>query len=469
MFDYFIEFYVDMSFGYALIITDVMFSLGCVVVLNRLELRWQTILRRLGETVFVGLCLMLTNSLWYWITGEKMDVYWPFAIAIVLYAVLFSRYKWNTRASVTILFYVCFLSVLTISEGLGYLFRMEWGVSSVDMTTVLQVAIVALISVYLYVFCIDRFSVAWYYTVIMAVICAVHVVCTQVLSSYIADERLYSSILNIGFIVIELIAYYIFYYAAKEYDAKLELQAMYLKSERDRELITAAHENVNKMHTLRHDLKNQYSYMLLLLQNKEYDRLEEYFKKYSGELLEAVSFTASGNHTLDYILNIEQVKAREAGVTLDIKIAVAPVLPFDDDDLCSLVTNLLDNAVEACVACCKKDEGTDPVVTAGFRQQQGCFLVRVVNPVDLSSLSRDRQGNLTLRSEKQEDVKKHGFGVKIIRKIARKYKGDALFKEVDGKFVADVMLSMEGYGAYESPAESAGAGEEEADDRGGKE
>lgn len=441
MFDYFIDFYIKMQYGYALILTDVFFSVGCVCCLNRFSREIKIWLRRLLEMVFVWLCVIFAASFLYSLVGSTLYNIWSFAVALVVYAVFFSRYRPRIRLEISAFFLAGFLSAMSISETVGYLFRNgvpgEIG-GKIDMTVVVQIAVIACITLFLTLNSVEKFvSAPWYCTAFVVTVAAIHIFATQFISRQMGEKRELVTVLNVCFLIIEALVYRIFYMIVKEHNEKIEAQGMYLRSERDRELAAFAKENINKMHELRHDMKNQYAYMGMLIERKEYDRLGEYFKKYSGEILDAVSFTACGNHLFDYLLNIETRKAQEQGVKLDIKIAVAPVLPFDDSDMCSLLTNLLDNAIEACVRNGK--EGETATAHVGIRQQQDNLLIRVVSPSGESERKTDGSVNLT---SSKKDAQLHGYGVKIIRNIVQKYKGMINYHIEEGNFVADVTLPI---------------------------
>ena len=91
--------------------------------------------------------------------------------------------------------------------------------------------------------------------------------------------------------------------------------------------------------------------MQAMLAEKDYSGLEDYFAELTGTFAEPlVPFVDCGNHALDLIFNMENAKAQDVGVRLDIKAAPPHTLQISDLDLCKLYTNVIDNAIEACVA-----------------------------------------------------------------------------------------------------------------------
>ena len=100
---------------------------------------------------------------------------------------------------------------------------------------------------------------------------------------------------------------------------------------------------------------------------------------------------------------------------------------FSDFDLCSLISNLFDNAADCC-RCAADPAGTQIVLKSGIRS--GYFVISCVNtctepPPDEQS-SRPKEG--------------HGYGKEIIRSICRKYDGEYTLRYADGQAAATVML-----------------------------
>lgn len=129
----------------------------------------------------------------------------------------------------------------------------------------------------------------------------------------------------------------------------VELQAERQRLHGERELARMMEDSLEDLRSIRHDLKNQYSYMQILLSQRRYGELEEYFQQSSENLLPQLGqFIDCGNRVVSTLLNMEFVKARKAGVAFTHQLVVPPVLPFGEDDLCAVLANLLDNAIEEC-------------------------------------------------------------------------------------------------------------------------
>lgn len=110
--------------------------------------------------------------------------------------------------------------------------------------------------------------------------------------------------------------------------------------------LTVLREDLEHYNRVRHDMKNQYLYMKTLLDEGRYEELRAYWSDWSDQLMPPHMTLACENQTLAIILNMESAKARRAGVELDARVLAPAQLHIADPDLCSLLVNLIDNAVE---------------------------------------------------------------------------------------------------------------------------
>lgn len=225
---------------------------------------------------------------------------------------------------------------------------------------------------------------------------------------------------------------YALYAISREHGKVLELQVARQRLEQEQELAEITQRRLDDLHTIRHDIKNQYGYMGILLQEKRYGELETYFREMTQVPIPALSFLDCGNQVMNTILNMELDKAQKAGLQVERQLVVPPVLPFRDDDLCSLVANLMDNAIEETA---RLGGGT---ITLAIYPQKDYLYLCVTNPTDQTHLVRGGLGLVTTKADKLL----HGYGTRIIRRIAEKYNGMVDYSIDSGTFTAKVLLDI---------------------------
>ncbi len=179
----------------------------------------------------------------------------------------------------------------------------------------------------------------------------------------------------------------------------------------------------------RHELRNNYFYIQTLLAEKKYDALDAYMQDVIGSKLSSIGEVQTGNTLMDYILNEKIREARKKKLKLCTEILIPANLKLSEDSLCTILLNLLDNAIEASL-------GEDnPDIRVFIRCTQGYLTIRVKNRISFDVLAE----NPALAST-QKNKSQHGFGIKIIRNTVREQNGILNFDSEGGYFSATVML-----------------------------
>lgn len=243
---------------------------------------------------------------------------------------------------------------------------------------------------------------------------------------------LYQFIIFFFLILTNIVSYIMMYKICFANQEKIKLQAKNYELEKNQELLMVSDQNLEKLRELKHDSKNQYAYMKLLLEEKKYDELEKFFQEYGDGILEPLSFIHCENPIVSSILNMEYAKARASEVDFDCKLALPSSLPILATDLTSLLCNLIDNAIRGA-----KESRKVPCVTIRMREYQKFLYVEIRNPIkDGLTLNQIE----TTRTTK-ENKNIHGFGKKIIASIVKKYNGTRNVSLKDGIYSVKIMLS----------------------------
>lgn len=180
----------------------------------------------------------------------------------------------------------------------------------------------------------------------------------------------------------------------------------------------------NEINEIRHDFKN---HVIILRNLIEEERIEE-SKKYLSRLneffesKEVVVF--SGNIYLDAILNYKRDEYRE--IKFDYQINGVEEVFIDEVDLCSLIFNLLDNAIQEVI----QNKDLEKRINLLIKGKNGDMFIKICNP-----LSKVK----SLKTEKTDDIY-HGLGLEIIKKIVIKYDGIIEISQ-NNDFIVEIMLS----------------------------
>ena len=236
------------------------------------------------------------------------------------------------------------------------------------------------------------------------------------------------------FILLNVLVYLMIYYNAKEYNEKTLEQLVVEGNKNYIEMMQMSEDKYDSVRKINHDVKNQFMMLQMLSKDKKYEELEAYLDSYLSTMSSSiVNLSNSGNKTVDDVINIALLKCEKSGIKLNCQILVPPSLKIKAIDFCSLITNLVDNAINATKKTGKSEIGLE------IKSFNNAILVSISNPT-LKNYSQRELNNLLLFYHQDSY---HGWGLKIIKEIVNKYKGTLELVCKSNVFTANAMLFMD--------------------------
>ena len=395
--------------------------------------------------IFTGVNFMMWNLSLYHIGFAGIGSWISYLTGIVLFAVLFCKYQLNAKIVTATAVFSITTVVIELGSTLGNVLEIYiQGFDSVYTKIGADLLLLVAAGV-LYRCPVSRYFVS-IHTVRLNMVCcilsSVAVIVYDLFSIHVfgrdggAGLRILMTMFFVFLYVINTISYLMTYSLSKEQTNKLELQAAAQMEQSTAQLLSMSQHNLDELRKINHDIQNQLSYIQVLLNNRQYEELDNYFSEILGTFSEAiVPYIDCGNRVLNAIFNMEDAKAKEYAVTLNFKVAAPRELPFRELDLCNLLTNVVDNAIEACVS----EEIKDPVVDITVNPKGDYLFVSVTNPTKKQENFFQRPGGTS-----KEDKLNHGKGMSIIRQIIGKYNGCYKQRIEDGVFHMEFLLDMYG-------------------------
>lgn len=187
-----------------------------------------------------------------------------------------------------------------------------------------------------------------------------------------------------------------------------------------------------KMRGWRHDYHSHIQVMKAHIELGNNDELKEYLNKLEKDLEHLRPLQKSGNLMIDAILNSKISIAVSRGIRVKADAEVAVDSPIDDIDLCIIIGNLLDNAIDACSA---QQETSDKFIRIYINTIKEQLYISVSNSMD-GKCKRTRGSYLTTKGAG------HGFGGTRIDYAIRKYSGYINRQNEEGIFAVEVMLPL---------------------------
>ena len=224
-------------------------------------------------------------------------------------------------------------------------------------------------------------------------------------------------------------------------ELKFELGEMKVNAdniEKQDEEIRKLHES---MRSIKHDMKNHLMVTLSYLNDGDDVAAREYVSQIISKLNSIHSYIETGNSLLNHILNEKLSLARNKGIDVKAEVENLSFEKMESMDFSALLSNMLDNAIEACVASDNAldgksvgdaeeiSDGRKPEMKIKIAQAKGYETIVVKNRIAESVLEKNPELKTT-KSEKNE----HGRGVPQIKAIVEKYEGMCDFFEEDEFF-----------------------------------
>lgn len=221
-----------------------------------------------------------------------------------------------------------------------------------------------------------------------------------------------------------LLLFYSNYRKAKEEQAVIQMRDEMISQEYE---LYCSHQKERE--ELSHDLKSHLTMLSSMLAQKRYQEAEAYVERISEPLIRFAPMVWTGNQTLDVLLNYAKRRAESRKLRYVIRADAIPVIGIEDNDICCLFANLLDNAYEAAVKG-KPGEGFNHVT---IRKVNEMLFICISNSMEAEVSEIDKR----LMSTKTEGGI-HGLGLGSARKAAEKYGGELEYEYGNGVFTVRV-------------------------------
>ena len=242
--------------------------------------------------------------------------------------------------------------------------------------------------------------------------------------------RMFFSILSVVSVVITIYMYQKLKEKQEEEFAQRAVDSQISDTYRHVEHVEEMYE---KMRAMRHDIGNHLTVIEGLAQNGKTDELAGYIGELQARFDELQPSVKTGNAVTDVVLSEVYEQCRKKEIEFESRFVYPEQLKINPFDMSVILTNALQNAIEAAEGV----ENSEIMVTSVVRER--FFIISVKNTVSEMVLLNEEGIPDTTKKDSG-----HGYGLKNIRSIAQRYKGDLEIRqeEKEGKrfFVLNIML-----------------------------
>ncbi len=179
----------------------------------------------------------------------------------------------------------------------------------------------------------------------------------------------------------------------------------------------------------RHDMRHHFNQLAALAENEEWEIIKQYLSKASSHIPK-LDMRFSENRAADSVIGYYCELAERENIPFIVQINLPDKLPVEEMDVCLVLSNLLENALEASM---RTELSRRHIKINAYLHSERLVLILIENAFD----GEIRAKNGIFRSSKR---KGNGIGIQSVRRIAEKGGGDSTFTYNNGIFTAKVML-----------------------------
>lgn len=184
------------------------------------------------------------------------------------------------------------------------------------------------------------------------------------------------------------------------------------------------------MSAVNHDIKNHLSIISGFLEQGNLGKVEKYLTEINSAYKVTGEYAKTGNFILDSILNYKIDEAVKANIIVELNAKVPKDLKLPEFDMNIILSNIIDNAIEACLKLLEDRE-----IHIVINYFNGVLRIKIVNTFD--GLVKQKNGRIITRNR---DKSNHGIGLRNIRDTVEKYNGVIDIDFDTKKFIVNVML-----------------------------
>lgn len=186
-----------------------------------------------------------------------------------------------------------------------------------------------------------------------------------------------------------------------------------------------------KMRGWRHDYHNHIQALQASMALGKYEEVNEYLRELNDDLTQVDTTIKTGKVMIDAILNGKLNIAAQNDIAVNAKAKIPEGTPVTDVDLCAIIGNLLDNAIEEN----KRLPQEDRFLRIYIGQKNTQFYLAFTNA---AGKKRDKRRSLFPSAKGAQ----HGLGLVRVESLVKKYGGLFSADSEDGGFTAELLIPL---------------------------
>lgn len=236
--------------------------------------------------------------------------------------------------------------------------------------------------------------------------------------------------IGVSLILINVFLYFLIRKIGQKNQENAELLIDKIQLEFYRSQLSESQSQYKEMKKLRHDIKNHLQCLSALIYEKSYCKAQAYLTDILENKLDfGYANIKTSNQVVDAIVNTKLSVCNKKNIKTTVH-ASPFELNINDVDICIVLGNLFDNAIEAC----EKIDG-ERLIYFEILQKKSYVNITIRNTTKGNTIAE----NPNLKTTKR-DKTLHGFGITAIKEIVEKYNGMVEIHEENANFYVNIWL-----------------------------
>ena len=213
-------------------------------------------------------------------------------------------------------------------------------------------------------------------------------------------------------------------YREIQYKERCEMNEKYLELQAEHFQQLMAQDE--KMRKFRHDMNSHMNMLKYYCESKQYEVLTDYLSNMTQESAVYDVTVYTRNSSVDAVIAPLALIAQEKNIEMEWKGILPEQTKVALYDLCTIVSNLLKNAIEACEEIAEEKEKKIEIRVGSYNNQ---IYLSFRNTVE-KNIMVEKQRLVTSKRDKDN----HGIGSQNVKEAVQKYDGTIIYKCEDGWF-----------------------------------
>ena len=237
---------------------------------------------------------------------------------------------------------------------------------------------------------------------------------------------------DVAIVILDFSIVGLFIQSIKKQKNIVESEAILARVKNEISLYRTMSDNLERQKRKSHEFNNHMAAISGMLEQGQFDELQKYVRVILDKEKKIPTEINTYHTIINAILNTKYDETRRMGITFIMKVNDLSGITISDEDIVVLLSNLLNNAIEAC------EKSKEKMMKLKFVIEDDQIILSVKNTIIDLPVRVD--GELITTKEDKEDC--HGIGMKNIVGVIEKYSGKYVIDFDEKWFTVSMIIPL---------------------------